>query len=108
MLVTGNPKYTATPQAKAFYKQIEKHLTGMGYQVTRDPGEDYTMPSAADLWVGHSRGAERFRFAPKGQKYVALGSNLPGAINHPDDKAFSAGTDPDDTHFTFTPDMAGA
>jgi hypothetical protein len=109
VLVTGNPAYIQNnPTADAFYGAIEKHLNDSGYQISRDPGDDYTMPTPADLWVGHSRGASRFRFAPKDQKYVAFGSSMPGAINHPDDTSMTAGDAPTPAHFMFTPEMAAA
>lgn len=105
VLVTGNPAYINNPLATNFYNTLQAHLEGKGYSVSRDPGEDHTMPSKADLWVGHSRGAGRFRFAPQGQKFISLGSNMPGAINHPKDVAFNKGNVPDKYHFEVTPEM---
>ncbi len=105
VIVTGNPEYINNPVAANFYNTLQAHLEGKGYAVSRDPGLEYTMPSKADLWVGHSRGAGRFRFAPKGQRYISIGSSLPGAINHPKATRFNKGQVPDDYHFTLTPKM---
>jgi len=83
VIVKGNPKYIAdNPRADAFYADLAKLLSSRNYEVTYDPGDEYTVPPAADLWVGHSRGADRLRFAPPATQTIAVGSGLPGAVNH--------------------------
>jgi hypothetical protein len=109
VLVTGNPKFIeGNDQAEAFYRRVAKYLTALGYETTRDPGLPHTMPTPADLWVGHSRGADRFRFAPEGQRHVAFGSSQPGAVNHPKDVLMEPGQTPDASHYRFTPAMRQA
>jgi hypothetical protein len=67
VIVTGNPLFVkGNPSAIRFYGEIEEYLKGIGYAVSRDPGDAYTSPPKADIWIGHSRGADRMRFAPKG------------------------------------------
>ena len=103
VVIRGNPA------AAKFYADVGGPLSGLGYDVDYDPGEPYTEPPPADLWVGHSRGADRLRFAPPTTRTVAVGSNLPGAINHPDDDVDASfhrtGGAPPATHYELTPEM---
>lgn len=113
VLITGNPRFIkGNKKADAFYDAIEAHLVKNGYKVTRDPGNDYTEPPKADLWVGHSRGAGRLRFAPSGTKTIAFGSSAEGAINHPNDDVNTpfhlTGGEPPAEHFEFTDAMKSA
>lgn len=111
VIITGNPKFiTDNPSADRFYGDIQRHLENHGYTVTRDPGADYTRPETADLWVGHSRGEGRLRFAPTGTRTVALGSSVPGAINHPDDvlDGHITGVAPPAAHYILTDAMRAA
>lgn len=104
VLITGNPQYIENnPKATQFYDEIQELLANLGYNVSRDPGEEYTEPKPADLWVGHSRGADRLRFAPEGTRTVSLGAK--GGINHPEDTAAERGDVPGDAHFTLTDAM---
>lgn len=107
VLITGNPKFiTDNPKADAYYQAVEDYLKDQGYSVSRDPGEPYTEPDPAQLWIGHSRGADRLRFAPEGTRTLAFGA--PGGVNHPDDTALSSGDIPTDAHYEFTDDMRQA
>lgn len=109
VLITGNPAYiTGNPQADAFYQELEDLLKGEGFDVSRDPGEPKTMPADADVWLGHSRGADRFRWADAKQQRIPLGASLEGAINHPEDRAMEEGQIPEAAHFTLTPEMRAA
>lgn len=104
VIIKGNPKFISNnPKADAFYQQLRKHLEGLNYTVSDDPGEPYTEPPPANLWIGHSRGADRLRFAPKGVRTLALGSL--GGVNHPNDTAMNPGDVPGDAHYELTPDM---
>ena len=104
VVIKGNPKYLNNPHADKFYQNVANHLKGHGYNVSFDNGEPYTSPKAADLWVGHSRGVDRLRFAPKHTKTIALGGV--GGITHSKDKALSKdGPIPDKWHFTLSGDM---
>ena len=87
VLITGNPKFLLQQNelAEPFYRQIESLLKEHGYETQRDPGEAHTMPEPADLWVGHSRGADRLRFAPDTQATIAIGSRMAEAVNDPED-----------------------
>jgi hypothetical protein len=68
VIIHGNPYYINSAEKdkyQRYYRDIERELKRAGYKdVVHDPGEDYTTPPKADLWVGHSRGAGRLRFAP--------------------------------------------
>lgn len=103
VLITGNPKYINhvkwRVKSEVFYKRIESILKGCGYTVTRDPGEYYTLPITADLWVAHSRGISRLRFAPAGVDTVAIDDYLPKG--HYD---LNTG-DPNNKHFEVTKEL---
>lgn len=76
VVVMGNPKYIEDPRLKtlatALYCQIKMFLQ-VKYTVKFDAGEPFTHPDIhAKLWVGHSRGIDRLRFAPKGVKTIEL------------------------------------
>lgn len=77
VIIKGNPYYLEqgpdTAGYRAYYKDIENELRNAGYgDVVYDKGESGTSPPPADLWVGHSRGASRLRFAPKGTKTLNI------------------------------------
>jgi GNAT superfamily N-acetyltransferase len=77
VIIKGNPYYLEqgpdTAGYAAYYKAIEDELRSAGYEdVVYDKGEPMTLPPPADLWVGHSRGASRLRFAPKGTKTLNI------------------------------------
>ena len=77
VIIKGNPYYLEqgpdTAGYAAYYKDIENELRSAGYDdVVYDRGEPMTLPPPADLWVGHSRGASRLRFAPKGTKTLNI------------------------------------
>lgn len=84
IIITGNPKFIiGNERASAFYDELKEHLERNGYDVSFHAGEPHTSPPKANLWVGHSRGADRLRFAPKGTRTVALG--VFGGVSHPMD-----------------------
>jgi len=88
VLIKGNPKYIDRPRPRAFYTAVRKLLERAGYTVTEDAGHAYTVPAAADLWVGHSRGVDRLRFAPPETRTLGLGAPPREGIqvlNHPKD-----------------------
>lgn len=77
VIIKGNPYYLEqgpdTEGYAAYYRDIENELRKAGYEdVVYDKGEPMTSPPPADLWVGHSRGASRLRFAPKGTKTLNI------------------------------------
>lgn len=77
IIIKGNNKYTGNhrvkPIARAFYAEIQQILETKGYRVEFDAGLPYTVPKIySDVWVAHSRGIDRLRFAPAGVKTIAL------------------------------------
>lgn len=73
VIIKGNPYYTEqgpdVDNYANYYKEIEDELRKAGYEdITYDRGDDYTTPRDADLWVGHSRGSGRLKYAPEGTK----------------------------------------
>ena len=107
VIIRGNPKFIAdNPAAEDFYAKLQKHMEQQGYSVTQDAGEPHTAPPAANVWLGHSRGVDRFRFAPEGTRTIGLGA--PDGINHPDDTAMKPGDVPTAAHYKLTPEMLAA
>jgi hypothetical protein len=83
VIIKGNPDRVI---AGNLYANLEKFMRKRGYHVFFDEGLPFTIPDvSADVWIGHSRGADRLRFAPEGIIRIAMGSKLNGSINHPDD-----------------------
>lgn len=113
VIIKGNPKFIDNcASARVFYHRIGNYLKSKGYRVTFDAGEPHTKPIEADLWIGHSRGADRLRFAPAATRTLAFGSNKLGAINSPgDDVDFpyhNSNLSPPPAHFEFTAEMRKA
>lgn len=81
VLITGNPIYLNSQRFKtkavAFYGEITDLLKSRGYCVKEDAGLDYTVPSDADLWIAHSRGMDRLRWAPPATVVVRIDDYLP-------------------------------
>jgi hypothetical protein len=104
IIIKGNPKFIeGNVSAENFYNDLRTFLEGLGYIVSFDDGESYTTPPEADLWIGHSRGSDRLRFAPKSTKTIALG--IQGGINHPKDRAILPGQIPDEFHYILNDEM---
>ena len=62
VIIKGNPKFIDNNKdADSFYEEIKSFLEDLGFEVSFDKGEPYTSPDKADLWIGHSRGADRLR-----------------------------------------------
>jgi hypothetical protein len=77
VIIKGNPKYLRQlkirPLAEHFYAVIKSMLVAKGYEVEFDEGKPYTIPKVyAAVWIGHSRGIDRLRFAPTRVKTIAL------------------------------------
>jgi hypothetical protein len=104
VIITGNPKYIKGNQdAKRFYSQLGDFVADQGYRVSFDAGKPRTSPNKADVWIGHSRGADRLRFAPSGTTTIPVGSHREGAINHPRDNVNER--DPNQFHYRLTHTM---
>jgi hypothetical protein len=85
VIIKGNPKWAQYAE-KDLYPKLKAFLEKHGYTVDFDLGKPHTTPKGkAYAWIGHSRGADRLRFAPKHIKTIAIGSSLPDSINHPKD-----------------------
>jgi hypothetical protein len=74
VIIKGNPAYIENnPKADAFYAELERLVRAAGYDPVFDAGEPNTSPDEnAALWIGHSRGVDRLRFAPPGVKTLAV------------------------------------
>lgn len=114
-LILGNPKYIrSNPAAKAYYQEIVDYLESSGCTVTVDAGEPYTCPPMSDLYIGHSRGAGRYRCVeddPEASWRFLKFGDIDGVM-HPKDRAYqvkydgSFGTkktipDPPKEHYMF-------
>jgi L-amino acid N-acyltransferase YncA len=114
VIIKGNPKFINTPLAKSYYSDIETFLKSLGYTVEFNAGKDYTRPRQdADLYIGHSRGADRYDFmdAKNKSKFLKFGV-LEGYI-HPVDAAWQKVTKPGtgvppNEHFIFTDEQKEA
>jgi hypothetical protein len=87
IIIKGNPNRKQPKTPGNLYPKLKKYLQDQGFQVEFDEGKPHTTPNInAQLWIGHSRGAGRLKFAPKHIITISIGSSLPHSINHPDDK----------------------
>lgn len=91
VIITGNPVYLDKykVESDSFYGKLKNILEAKGYDVSTDPGAELTKPKKADVWIGHSRGAGRLRYAPEGTLTIPIGSKLPGAVNHELDRSIN-------------------
>ena len=104
VIIKGNPKFIeGNKDAERFYQDLKLFLMDLGYSVDFDAGEPHTVPLSADLWISHSRGSSRLKFAPHGTKTIALGTE--GGINNPEDKTIFPGQVPEKAHYILTEDM---
>ena len=85
VIIKGNPKRITKETYNGIYEDLKEELEGLGIEVTLDEGKPYTTPDKADIWIGHSRGVDRLRFAPKGTLTIKIGSNDEDSLNHPDE-----------------------
>lgn len=91
IIIKGNPTYIKdNADADKFYSQIEALLKELGYDVGFDAGEPHTVPDEdADLWIGHSRGADRLRFAPSKTRTVRLDDYEPKEYTNAQEKEYA-------------------
>lgn len=96
-VIKGNPKaMEADPAAyDAFYNAVKKYMEDQGVSTDFDAGEPHTQPPGGRYWIGHSRGADRLRFAPEGVRTLRL-----------DD--YEAAPHPDPGHYTFNDEQRAA
>ena len=91
VIIKGNTNHPVSAgvgdkDVSRFHGKLKGILESEGYRVSFDDGLPHTTPRKADVWVGHSRGADRLRFAPKGTTVIPVGSSRPNAVNHPADQ----------------------
>lgn len=87
VIVKGNPQYLGSDLASRYYRDIENHLSSLGFEVEYDAGEDFTRPRQdADLYVGHSRGAGRYEFMKEESKPKFLKLGTVDGVIHPVDR----------------------
>jgi len=76
VIIKGNPYFMQGDYKEKydkFYDDIKNILINIGYdEVILDDGEEGTVPPHANLWVAHSRGKGRLRFAPNDTKTLVL------------------------------------
>lgn len=107
VIIKGNPAYIENNKhADKFYNDLAALVRAKGYAVSFDPGAPHTVPGPADVWIGHSRGNDRLRFAPKQTKTIAMGLHgTPDAITHPLDRSAVQGDEPTVFHYLLTKEM---
>lgn len=110
VIIKGNPKFIENNiEADNFYKEIKDFLETLNYEVSFDKGEPYTSPKKADLWIGHSRGVDRLRFAHKDIYTLMFGSSHKDSVNHQDDNSvkteYTSNVIPNKFHYKFTNEM---
>lgn len=109
VIVQANPLYTHNnSRAGKFYESLRKSLERKGWRVETDPGEPYTSPPrGARLWIGHSRGADRLKYAPERIRTIDLKDLSHGKDNtlHP---AYRRGAKPNAFHYVLTKKMREA
>ena len=110
VIITGNSEVINSAEWKSsadkFYNDIKMYLESKNYTVTLDPGKEFTRPKKADLWIGHSKGNGRLKFAYGGTKTLRFGDK--GGINHPKDISLQKGDGINIYHFTFCNEMRDA
>src|SRR3989344_6468645 len=93
VIIKGNPKLVeGNERANAFYESLKVFLESLDFEVSFDSGEPYTQPPHADVWIGHSRGSDRLRFALP--EVITIGLGVPESrgstdfpvVNHPKDE----------------------
>lgn len=76
VIIKGNPYFMQGEYKEkydAFYDHVKSILLNVGYdRVMFDDGEEGTLPPRANLWVAHSRGKGRLKFAPFGTQTLIL------------------------------------
>jgi len=83
IVIKGDPEdIEENDNADAFYNDIRDFLQELNFSVSFDAGLEHTSPKTADLWIGHSRGADRLRFASPG--ICLIGLNTPQAAEGDD------------------------
>lgn len=86
VIIKGNPKYIHNDIARLYYKDIANYLKQKDFKVQFDEGKEYTRPRIdADLYIGHSRGVDRYNHMPDRCKKVFLKFGVIGGIIHPVD-----------------------
>lgn len=86
VIIKGDPdKVKNNKKADKFYEELKEFLEDLGFKVRFHSGKPYTAPAKADIWIGHSKGADRLRFAPKNVTTIEIGTPDDDAISHSKD-----------------------
>lgn len=110
IIIKGNPKYINNDIARKYYKDIELFLKNNGVKTVEfNDGKAYTIPKLdADIYIGHSRGCDRYEHLPKDKQKVFLKFGVPDGIIDPADlkwqqEVWTKDTDqqPPKEHFIF-------
>jgi hypothetical protein len=74
IIIKSNPKYINNSIAQKYYKEIEKFLKDNGVSIVEfNDGKEYTIPKLdADIYIGHSKGCDRYEHMPKDKQKVFL------------------------------------
>jgi hypothetical protein len=90
-IIKGNPEVMKNNMEDydKFYNSVADVLKAKGMTVAFDAGEPDTLPPGGKLWVGHSRGADRLRFAPKGVSTLRLDDYEPQETRDAQSAAYS-------------------
>jgi hypothetical protein len=66
-IIKGNPEVDTgnAHNYASFYEDVAKVVGENGFTYSFDDGLGGTLPPGGKLWIGHSRGGDRLRFAPK-------------------------------------------
>lgn len=89
-IIKGNPDVdTANAHNYSkFYDDVASVVQQTGLTPAFDDGLAGTLPPGGKLWIGHSRGADRLRFAPKGVSTIRLDDFGPAAARERQRKAY--------------------
>jgi hypothetical protein len=88
-----------------FYNDLKKYLEDRNFKVEFDEGKEFTKPKQADLWIAHSRGVDRLRFASKETATISIGSHKLNSINNSKDTALTKGDKLTQYHFILSDEM---
>ena len=113
VIIKGNLKWDVEACNK-MYNTIQSFILSKfpTTDIVIDPGLPLTIPDkTAHIWIGHSRGTDRFKWADKKTQLLGLGtekSSTYKVVNHPHDNTIGKNiesTIPNSDHYMFTDKM---
>ena|SRR5579884_3790629 len=106
IIIKGNPEFVENNElADRFYGELKNYIESLGFAVNFFQGSTEQKPPFADMWVGHSMGAENLKFASSYIRTINLGN--PDGIFHPNDNVHDENP-PNEFHFVLTDEMKEA